>query len=398
MLTILAIGSAMTLLIIVSTAFDMDTGNHAPETRKNRMLFLEDLEHNIAQGKNIRIAHTLITAVFAENYIEPMQTIDSYSLYQNFSCNIESRYRPKLANVIATDHRFWQILSFNFIKGRAFKQAECENNEKVLVINEQLAVSEFGTIDVIGKTMKGLNDFKIIGVVNGGSISNFGLQGMWVPYHSIRNDRRFQAQPLWFNLKAVGNYCRAILLIKDGVALKESKSEFQNVLNKMGQSAEIVGMPDVKNLEGKLFDRFDLFFPRGDELYFSLVLFFLIMLIPLTTIVYLINSQVVERFEEIGIRKAFGATRQNIIRQYLFENATITLAGGFLGMVFAFLTMWVIGTTQSESALSQSIPFNVNIVTYSFILCLFLSLLTGTLTVGQLSRVHPVKALKGGEL
>ena len=52
---------------------------------------------------------------------------------------------------------------------------------------------------------------------------------------------------------------------------------------------------------------------------------------------------VTERTQEIGVRKALGARKGDIVRQFLFEAVTLTSLGGLLGLLFASAVSWVLG-------------------------------------------------------
>ncbi len=80
------------------------------------------------------------------------------------------------------------------------------------------------------------------------------------------------------------------------------------------------------------------------------------------------NSRMQQRISELGVRKAFGATRGVLIRQILNENLVLTLIGGAVGLVFSYLAVYGMRTwlftnnqntgTSGEFDLSMSVLFS----------------------------------------
>lgn len=99
---------------------------------------------------------------------------------------------------------------------------------------------------------------------------------------------------------------------------------------------------------------------------------------------------VTERTREIGVRKAIGARRFDIISQFLVEAMTLTGAGGVVGIVFA------IGVTSLIGALVPSLPSEVPLwaVTTAFAVSVAVGLFFGVWPAVKAARLDPVEALR----
>jgi putative ABC transport system permease protein len=103
----------------------------------------------------------------------------------------------------------------------------------------------------------------------------------------------------------------------------------------------------------------------------------------------IVLATVLERTREIGVRRATGARRSDIVRQFLCESVLISIAGGTLGIGFGFFLSWLIARTAEWKT----------IVTTSSVLIAFgvsaaVGVVFGIYPAVKASRVDPIEALR----
>ncbi|MEP7273353.1 MAG: FtsX-like permease family protein, partial [Acidobacteriota bacterium] len=99
---------------------------------------------------------------------------------------------------------------------------------------------------------------------------------------------------------------------------------------------------------------------------------------------------VTERTREIGVRKAIGARRRDIVTQFLFEAMTLTGLGGVIGVVFAIFVSYVIMFFIPQ--LPASIPLWAVIA--GFGVSVAIGLIFGVLPARKASRLDPIECLR----
>jgi putative ABC transport system permease protein len=122
----------------------------------------------------------------------------------------------------------------------------------------------------------------------------------------------------------------------------------------------------------------------------------LFVLIPTLNLINLNLSRMFERADEIGVRKAFGATSSSILIQFIFENVIITLVGGAIGLIFALLLFNILN--ESKALGEVVLQFNGRVFFISVLITLLFGVLSGIIPALRMSRLHVTHALKQNQL
>jgi len=113
----------------------------------------------------------------------------------------------------------------------------------------------------------------------------------------------------------------------------------------------------------------------------------------------MISNRMDSRMEEIGVRKAYGATNKQIVEQVLWENMLLTLMGGLAGLLLSYLIVitssnWILTLFDSfvmnpgrEMTITFEMLFNPVVFGSTLLFCVLLNLISALIpTVWSLRR------------
>ncbi|UYZ57910.1 ABC transporter permease [Hymenobacter latericus] len=392
-ISLFGISFTLMVMLVLVAAVDHFNGSHKPEKRMDRMLFVNLLSLRFKDGGS---NNTPVSAHFINTYVRPMKTPELVGFTSvGTSATAFAGNQTLTLDVRHTDYNFWRVMDFDFVDGRTYTAAEIDQKARVCVISRSTARSFFGTEQgAAGRTLEiGPHRYRVTGVVpDVPAIRLYSSADVWVPYTlnaSSIEDNRYD-----------GSYF-AILLAPTRKAVPAMRAEFQQVMrrvplpdparfNKMFAHADPALAGIVRQLTSNQDSDND-----GMGLFLTVcgVLALLFMLLPALNLVNLNVTRIMERAGEIGVRKAFGASRSVLVGQFLTENLVLTALGGLIGLGLAAGGLHLLNESQfiahSHFGLSWR-AFGTGLG-----LTVIFGLMSGVYPAWKMSRLNPVDALRG---
>ena len=135
-----------------------------------------------------------------------------------------------------------------------------------------------------------------------------------------------------------------------------------------------------------------------------LITYLILLIVPAINLSSMTQSRLRQRVSEIGVRRAFGSTRLEIMGQILMENMVVTLMAGLLGFLmsiaFAYIgsdILFSVGFSSTYVAPQTDLSMLLHASTFGLALlfCFILNLLSTGIPAWMASRIHIVTAMGG---
>ena len=295
---------------------------------------------------------------------------------------LESAYsRPRSADVVAIDGDWLDIKKLDAATGRRFTQQELTYGELVVILGPDLSKRLFPSVDPIGRQVKmGGLPYTIIGIgesqgsVFGISLDNYVIAPFKAPVHRLLN-----RQPKVIDAISVQSPNAGTL-----VEAQEAVRAVMRARHKLrpGQKDDFtVETPDT-----------------ALEFWNKLKKYLVLVGVALPAIGLVVGSIVImnimlvavaERTREIGIRKALGARRSDILMQFLIESATLSTVGALMGIATgAILAVLISAATPLPTSVA---PWSVIV---GVVIGAGVGMISGVYPASRASRLDPILALR----
>lgn len=293
---------------------------------------------------------------------------------------IDKETRNALIYGVTSQYRNFTVIDFE--AGRFINNFDDRAKSKVMIVDETFAKRYFNSVDIIGEEVNlKVNRYnvkvKIVGVLSLGDDFLSSLSGDQIPaivympastLQSLTNNERLDT--IMFSLKP-------------DVDMERATKNITGLLNRSRHKDDLYyvqSMQDVQEMVNSIL---------------SVITSVLLAVAVITLVVggigiiNILLVSVTERIREIGIRKALGAQRKNIVFQFLMESIIMTVTAGIIGILLGVL----VGNVISKAI---GIPPSVDIATVvgSFTMSVILGLVFGVYPAKKAADLDPIEALR----
>jgi putative ABC transport system permease protein len=391
-ISLFGISLTLVVLMVATAILDNLFTPRAPESRFDRVLYVVKV---VEKGPHVTMQMEPGFA-FIQQFVETLPDIERAGAFANAQeTAIYKSGRRIDTTVKRTDGDYWKILDFRFIEGRPFTAQEDERGDTVAVITASIRDKLFDGASALDKSfMVDGQTFRVIGVVPDVSTTRIAAYAdIWMPIGTLPSSDYRHEMTEGFN---------GLVLARSSSDFPRLKREFQASLRNFPldrkQFNEVrVGLDTLFEAIARqgIGDR------AGESGHAALILSLifatlaiLFMTLPALNLITLNLSRILERASEIGVRKAFGASRAALVRQFVMENVLLTVIGGLIGFALTIAVLPILSASEVLPATQFDINFRV--FAYAMLIAIFFGLFSGVYPAWRMSRLDPVDALRGG--
>src|SRR5919206_622720 len=267
-------------------------------------------------------------------------------------------------------------------QGRFITEADDTNRRNVMVVGVNVVDALFPgrEDDVVGTEVKlSGRPFEIVGVLEKRKNAIFGENdednAIYIPFRTAKE------------LSPKSEYVMLVIRARSG-QLPQALDQVEEVLRR--RRGVKFGQPNNFDLgtAEKIVSQFDSITAMIGI--FGIALSSVGLLVGGIGVMNIMLVSVTERTQEIGVRKAIGARRRDIVRQFLYEAMTLTALGGIAGVIIAIAISKILGL------LLPSLPTTIPLwaVTAGLVVSVFIGLVFGVWPARKASRLDPIECLR----
>ena len=298
-------------------------------------------------------------------------------------------------NIMMVDSTFFQLFSFKLLSGSKENPFPTSNS---IILTPATAKKYFGNANAIGKTIEiPLGDektlFTVAGIAESSPEASSIKYEMLIPYSNAKFVFNQRMLHNWFNV-----FNETYVLLRKNVKVTDLERKFplmmkQQLGENYGKEEFNVHLQPITNVH------LNTSLPAGIQptsnpkyAYILATIGILILLVACINFITLSIGRSTSRALEVGVRKALGAERKQLIRQFWGEAMLVTLMAVILGLVISFLLLQPFNHLIERNLVMH---FDILFIAFCFLLIAVIGLLAGIYPAIILSGFNAVEVLKG---
>ena len=266
--------------------------------------------------------------------------------------------------------------------GRFYTDEEDAGGTQVAILGNALAEDLFGFDDPVGKLVRlDTRNFEIIGVYEASSGLGGGFDDyMFIPLNTAQK-------------KMLGiNYMIRAVIQLDNVNLSDVSAE---QISEVLRHNHNITNPDKDDFlvatQAEVLGIFDTIF--GGITLLLIAIAAISLLVGGVGIMNIMYVVVTERTAEIGLKKALGAKRSDILIEFLIESVLVTLLGGIFGILIGAGLSWILAYVASASGLAWKFTVPFYAIAIGFGVSAVIGIGFGVLPAQNAAKMDPIEAL-----
>ena len=348
-------------------------GKNLVVVKSGKVMVFRRRERSITTAKTLKLSD----AYFIKQQIDHVvKVLPSFHIFYP----VRKGGTTVFSTIIGVGKDYPDLRNINVEKGRFYKDDEEKTGQKVIVLGYKVAKDLFKNEDPVGKTILIFRvPCKVIGVMEEKGVDISGEDQDSLIYTPLKTAMRRLANVDYINTIYVQVDKREnIPYVKKKI--RQLLRKRHHIKKGEKEDFTVLSPDDYLRMEKEAIHIFSIL---GGV---SATISFLIGGIGILSIMILIIN---ERIEEIGIRRAVGAKRSDILLQFLLESGFISIAGGFFGV---FIGVFLSGIIFLIFDLPKTLTFHW--IFLSFFLSVLTGILAGIYPAYKASNIKPVEALR----